>query len=70
MPVALILGGINASGGLLQRTCNLPDATVSVLQGILFVVVLASESYRGKVTWFSRLASPKVPLLAKKGAVA
>jgi ABC-type uncharacterized transport system permease subunit len=55
LPVALVLGGISASGGLLQRTCGLPDATVSVLQGILFVVVLASESFRGKVDWFTRL---------------
>lgn len=56
IPVALVLGGISASGGLLQRTCNLPDATVAVLQGILFVVILASETYRGKVDWFTRLA--------------
>lgn len=63
LPVALVLGGISASGGLLQRTCGLPDATVAVLQGILFVVVLASETYRGKVDWFSRL-------LATKGASA
>jgi general nucleoside transport system permease protein len=55
IPVALVLGGISASGGLLQRACNLPDATVSVLQGILFVVILASETYRGKVDWCSRL---------------
>lgn len=55
LPVALVLGGISASGGLLQRTCDLPDATVSVLQGILFVVILASESFRGKVDWFTRL---------------
>jgi simple sugar transport system permease protein len=59
MPVALILGGISASGGLLQRTCGLPDATVNVLQGLLFVVILASETYRGKVHWFSRLLAPK-----------
>lgn len=59
MPVALVLGGISASGGLLQRSFGLPDATVSVLQGILFVVILASESYRGKVTLFSRLLSTK-----------
>jgi general nucleoside transport system permease protein len=58
LPVALVLGGISASGGLLQRTYNLPDATVSVLQGILFVVVLASETYRGKVDWFTRLLTP------------
>jgi general nucleoside transport system permease protein len=64
LPVALLLGGISASGGLLQRTCNLPDATVSVLQGLLFVVILASETYRGKVDWFARL------LLSAKGASA
>jgi simple sugar transport system permease protein len=67
MPVALVLGGISASGGLLQRTCNLPDAAVSVLQGILFVVILASETYRGKVRWFSRLLAPGA---VAKGAVA
>jgi simple sugar transport system permease protein len=58
VPVALLLGGISASGGLLQRTCNLPDATVSVLQGILFVVILASETYRGRFSLFSRLLTP------------
>jgi ABC-type uncharacterized transport system permease subunit len=58
LPVALLLGGISASGGLLQRAFNLPDATVNVLQGILFVVILASETYRGKVDWFSRLLVP------------
>lgn len=65
LPVALVLGGISASGGLLQRTFGLPDATVSVLQGILFVVILASETYRGKVDVFSRLLAP-----ASKGASA
>jgi general nucleoside transport system permease protein len=60
IPVALVLGGISASGGLLQRTFGLPDATVAVLQGILFVVILASETYRGKVTWFSRFIAPSV----------
>ena len=49
LPVALLLGGINASGGLLQRTFGLPDAAVNVLQGILFIVLLASETYRGRL---------------------
>jgi simple sugar transport system permease protein len=57
LPVAVVLGGISASGGLLQRTCNLPDATVSVLQGILFVVILGSESYRGRFRWFTHVLS-------------
>ena len=34
IPVAILLGGISASGGLLQRRLDLPDATVLVLQGI------------------------------------
>ncbi len=59
VPVALLLGGISASGGLLQRTFGLPDATVSVMQGILFVVLLASEVYRGKLALFGRLAEAR-----------
>ena len=44
VPVAILLGGISASGGLLQRRLDLPDAAVVVLQGILFVAILASET--------------------------
>ena len=33
IPVAILLGGIDASGGLIQRRMDLPDATVLVLQG-------------------------------------
>lgn len=53
IPVAILFGGINAAGGLLQRRMDLPDATVLVLQGILFVVLLASETLRGR-SLFSR----------------
>jgi ABC-type uncharacterized transport system permease subunit len=48
IPVALLLGGIGASGGLLQRVFDLPDATVNVLQGILFLAILFSDSLYGK----------------------
>jgi simple sugar transport system permease protein len=47
--VALLVGGIGASGGLLQRSFQLPDATVNVLQGILFVVILASDTLTGRL---------------------
>ena len=50
IPVALLVGGIGASGGLLQRSFQLPDATVNVLQGILFVVILASATFSGRLT--------------------
>ena len=48
IPVAVLVGGISASGGLIQRSIGLPDAAVNVLQGILFVVILASETLRGR----------------------
>jgi simple sugar transport system permease protein len=50
VPVALLVGGIGASGGLLQRSFQLPDATVNVLQGILFVVILASDTLTGRLS--------------------
>src|SRR5476649_1889188 len=49
IPVAILLGGIGASGGLLQRRLDLPDAAVVVLQGIIFVVILASETLYGRL---------------------
>jgi simple sugar transport system permease protein len=48
VPVSILLGGIGASGGLLQRRLDLPDAAVVVLQGILFVAILASETLYGR----------------------
>lgn len=50
--VALLLGGISASGGLLQRSHELPDATVLVLQGIIFVMILAGEAFYGRFAIF------------------
>jgi ABC-type uncharacterized transport system permease subunit len=59
IPVALILGGIGASGGLIQRIFDLPDATVNVLQGILFISILFSETFYGRGLAFLR-RTPKV----------
>ena len=52
LPVAMLVGGIAASGGLLQRRLDLPDATVLVLQGIAFMVILASETLYGRFRMF------------------
>jgi ABC-type uncharacterized transport system permease subunit len=57
IPVAILLGGIGASGGLLQRRLGLPDASVLVLQGIIFITVLASETLYGRFRLFARKAS-------------
>jgi len=53
IPVAILLGGIDASGGLIQRRMGLPDATVLVLQGTLFVVILFCETLYGRFKAFN-----------------
>jgi simple sugar transport system permease protein len=50
--LAILLGGVSASGGLLQRRFDLPDATTQVLQGVLFLVVLASNAAYGRLNIF------------------
>jgi ABC-type uncharacterized transport system permease subunit len=50
--VAVLLGGISASGGLLQRRFGLPDAATLVLQGLLFLAVLAANTLYGRMRLF------------------
>lgn len=53
---AVLVGGIEASGSLLQRRLGLPDATTLVLQGLLFANLLAWEAMGGRVAaWRIRL---------------
>ena len=52
IPVAIFLGGIAAAGGLIQRRMGMPDATVQVLQGLMFVVLLVSETLYGRFAIF------------------
>ncbi len=51
--ISILLGGILASGGLLQRLHNLPDAAVLVFQGLVFLCVLWSECWYGQWSFFS-----------------
>lgn len=48
IPVAILIGGINAAGGMLQRRLDMPDATVLVLQGIAFVCILGLETLNNR----------------------
>jgi simple sugar transport system permease protein len=48
IPVALLVGGIAASGSLLQRRLGLPDAAVTVLLGFAFVALIGCETLRGR----------------------
>jgi simple sugar transport system permease protein len=45
---SVLVGGIGASGSLLQRRADLPDAATLVLQGTLFVALLAFETLNRK----------------------
>ncbi|RZI94118.1 MAG: ABC transporter permease [Variovorax sp.] len=71
IPVAILFGGFGAAGSLLQRRLGLPDASVLVLQGIAFVLILASEGLR-MVDWKTLLKNrmPKAvqPQLTKEVA--
>ena len=55
IPVAILFGGFAAAGSLLQRRLGLPDASVQVLLGFAFVLILASEALRGRLLPFSLL---------------
>jgi len=46
---AIVIGGVEASGSLLQRRLDLPDATTLVLQGLLFCNLLAWEAISGRL---------------------
>jgi simple sugar transport system permease protein len=52
---AILVGGIGASGSLLQRRLDLPDAATLVLQGLIFANLLAWEAFNGRIgRWQSR----------------
>jgi len=52
IPVSIFLGGIAAAGGLIQRRMGMPDATVQLLQGLMFVLLLVSDTLYGRFSFF------------------
>jgi ABC-type uncharacterized transport system permease subunit len=67
IPVSIVIGGISASGGLLQRGFDLPDATVNVLQGILFISILVAETLRGSARVARKSRRAAAPPAASTG---
>jgi simple sugar transport system permease protein len=59
--VSLFVGGLSASGGMLQRAHDLPDATIAVLQGILFLFILLSDTVYGRLKTRAGSTSDKSP---------
>jgi simple sugar transport system permease protein len=52
IPAAILFGGLNASSGVMQRKLRVPDASVGVLMGIIFVMVLLFETLYGRIKLF------------------
>jgi general nucleoside transport system permease protein len=62
--VSVLVGGILASGGILQRAHGLPDSTVLVFEGVVFLVVLYSESLYSRFSFFKEkpmMVAPPAP---------
>lgn len=50
LPVTFLFGALAASNGLIQRRCELPDATMVVLQGVIFVTIIGWDGFACKVS--------------------
>lgn len=59
VPVAILFGALDAAGGLVQRRMGMPDATVLVLQGIIFVILLTSETFYGRLPFLQPKAGDR-----------
>lgn len=70
IPVAILIGGINAAGGMLQRRLDMPDASVLVFQGILFVTILASDTLHGRYRMRKKMQQPGGVSVAASGGAA
>jgi simple sugar transport system permease protein len=53
-----------ASGGILQRDHELPDATITVFEGIAFLAILASEAWNGRTSFFRKRPESPVQEMA------
>jgi general nucleoside transport system permease protein len=52
IPTAVLFGGLSASSGVLQRNLGIPDASVQVLMGLMFVMILLFETLYGRFAIF------------------
>jgi simple sugar transport system permease protein len=64
MPVAILFGGFGSAGSLLQRRMDVPDASVMVLEGFAFLLILASEALRGRLLMPAAVPAPSLKALA------
>ena len=63
---ATLVGGIEASGSLLQRRLDLPDATTLILEGLLFTNLLAWEALGNRIMRWRILLAERQAYLPEK----
>jgi simple sugar transport system permease protein len=52
IPVAILFGSLDAAAGLVQRELGEPEASLQVLMGIMFVLILLCETFYGRFRVF------------------
>ena len=57
LPAALLVGAIEAGGGLLQRRYGAPAASAAMMHGLIFLMLVASEGLRSRVQAFRMAAN-------------
>ncbi len=48
LPCAVLVGAIEAGGGLLQRRYGAPAASAAMMHGLMFLMLIVSEGWRGR----------------------
>ncbi|MBB4953600.1 simple sugar transport system permease protein [Agrobacterium vitis] len=61
IPSAILFAGFEASSGLVQRRLELPDATIVVFEGMIFIMILLSDSLRDRINVRTRLKGRSQP---------
>ena len=59
--MALLFGALDASAGLVQREFRVPEASMQVLMGIMFVIILVCDTLYGRFRIFQPRLAQEAP---------
>jgi general nucleoside transport system permease protein len=63
IPVAILFGSLAASAGLVSSDLKVPEASLRVLQGIMFVMILLCDTFYGRFRIFLPRLAKEAPAL-------
>ncbi len=61
IPASILFAGFEASSGLVQRRLDLPDATIVVFEGMIFLSILLSDALQDRIDFSKLFAWRRVP---------